>query len=143
MSFLVTNIASPDENLQVVKNEQTFTQGKQVINLYPGDATIVDSSSDALRAFETASKVSIVDYAGEGEMFVYMSAASSGGAASEAMVVTGLLATDKILSIDQAIAGANDVAYTEFSGQVDDGLNIAWTGDPGAGAIMKITVLKA
>ena len=144
MSYLVTNIASPNENIQVVQNEQTFNKGKRVITLGPSEFTTIDAVSDALQAFADASRVSIVDVAGKGEVFIYTSDASAGGAASEAMTFTGLSTDDEILSVDQSTGGAGAGNVIDSYGtHVDDGLTITWDADPGAGAIIKLTVLKA
>jgi len=73
----------------------------------------------------------------------YGSAASAGGGASEALVVTGLAVGDTILSVSQRVAGANNTAITAFNTLIADGLTIEWTADPGAGAEVDVLVLKA
>ena len=70
----------------------------------------------------------------------YLSDAGSGGAASEAMTVTGLKASDKILSVTQETEGAGvGKTMIAHSTLVADGLTIKWDADPGAGA--KVLVL--
>ena len=75
----------------------------------------------------------------DGDVNTYTSAASAGGAASEAMTFTGLLATDVVLSVDQSVAGAGKTIIG-FNTQVADGLTIVWDADPGAGAVVVLTV---
>ena len=77
----------------------------------------------------------------DGDVNTYTSAASAGGAASEAMTFTGLLATDVVLSVDQSVAGAGaGKTIIGFNTQVADGLTIVWDADPGAGAVVVLTV---
>lgn len=70
------------------------------------------------------------------------SAAGDGGSASESMTFAGLKADDTILAVHQVTAGANDLAITEWSSQADDTLTVAWTGDPGAGAVVRVVVAR-
>jgi hypothetical protein len=76
-------------------------------------------------------------------LVVLDSAAGAGGAASEAMVVTGLLATDTILSVVQMTKGANNLPLLGFSGLAADELTAVWSADPGAGAVIKVLVKRA
>ena len=71
-------------------------------------------------------------------VFKLSSAAAAGGAASEALTVTGLLANDEILAVSQRVAGASNTAVTGFNTQIADGLTVEWTADPGAGAIVDV-----
>ena len=68
-----------------------------------------------------------------------LSAASAGGAASESLTVSGLLATDTILAVSQSVAGANGTAVSAFGAPGAGSLSVTWTGDPGVGA--KVLVL--
>ncbi len=106
-------------------------QGGQ--NLYLGGR---DNSkkilSGLLRELQELANVAVLD-----------SDAGAGGGASEAMTVTGLLATDEVLSVSQSVAGGNDLAMTAYNTQVEDGLTVEWTADPGAGAVVKVLVRRA
>lgn len=73
----------------------------------------------------------------------YTSAAGIGGGATEAMVVTGLLGTDTILSVSQSVPGANSLPLLGFNTLGADTLTGVWSADPGAGAVIVVTVLKA
>jgi len=73
----------------------------------------------------------------------FASDAGGGGAAFEALDVPGLKATDEILAVTQRVAGANDLAMTEYNTQDDDLLTVAWTADPGAGAEVDVLVRRA
>lgn len=75
-------------------------------------------------------------------ILAFSSNASVGGAASEALTVTGLLASDTILAVSQQTAGANNTAITSFSGLVNNGLTVGWTADPGAGAVVLVTIQR-
>jgi hypothetical protein len=71
------------------------------------------------------------------------SAASAGGAASEALTVTGLAADDVILAVTQRVKGANGTATIAWNTQAANALTVEWTANPGAGAIVDVLVLKA
>jgi hypothetical protein len=74
---------------------------------------------------------------------VYSAAASAGGAATEALTVTGLGASDVVLAVTQKTPGANDLPLLGWSTQIADGLTGIWSADPGAGAVVEVLVLKA
>lgn len=74
---------------------------------------------------------------------VYTSSAGSGGAATEAMTLTGLGASDTILAVHQKTDGANNLPLLGWSTQADDSLTGIWSADPGAGAVIVVVVLKA
>ena len=73
----------------------------------------------------------------------YTSSAGAGGAATEAMVVTGLAAGDTILSVSQKTKGANNLPLLGHTTQAANALTCVWSADPGAGAVVIVTVLKA
>lgn len=70
------------------------------------------------------------------------SAASSGGAATEALTVTGLATTDTILSVSQKDKGANSTALIGYSTVITNGLTGIWTGNPGANAVLQVIVQR-
>jgi len=74
---------------------------------------------------------------------VYTSTAGAGGAATEAMVLTGLAASDVILSVSQKTKGANNLPLLGWSTQAANALTGVWSADPGAGAVITVLVLKA
>lgn len=73
---------------------------------------------------------------------VVLSDASAGGASSEILTVTGLLATDTIISVSQQTPGGNNTAVTGWSGQADNALTVQWTANPGANAVVAVAVLR-
>jgi hypothetical protein len=75
----------------------------------------------------------------------YDSAASAGGAATETLTVTGLAAADTILAVSQKTKGANGTAIIKWTdtSRTADQLAVEWTGNPGAGAVIRVLVLKA
>lgn len=73
----------------------------------------------------------------------YTSSAGAGGAATEAMVLTGLAAADEILSVHQKTKGANSLPLLGWSTQAANALTGIWSADPGANAVIVVLVRKA
>jgi len=74
---------------------------------------------------------------------VYTSTAGAGGAATEAMTLTGLAAADTILAVHQKTKAANNLPLLGWSTQAANALTGIWSADPGAGAVVVVVVLKA
>ena len=74
---------------------------------------------------------------------VYTSSAGAGGAATEAMTLTGLAAADTILAVHQKTKGANNLPLLGWSTQAANALTAVYSADPGAGAVIVVVVLKA
>jgi len=72
----------------------------------------------------------------------FTSTAGTGGSASEAMVVTGLLASDTIIAVTQKTAGANSLPMLGYSVQANNSLTITWSADPGAGSVILVSVKR-
>jgi hypothetical protein len=72
----------------------------------------------------------------------FTSAAGAGGAATEALVVTGLLATDTILAVSQSVKGANSLPLLGFNTPAANALTGVWSANPGAGSVIVVTVLR-
>lgn len=77
------------------------------------------------------------------KIFTFNSTASVGGAATEVMTLTGLLATDTILAVTQSVKGAANLPLLGYNTQAVNALTAVWSATPGAGAIIKVTVLRA
>lgn len=73
----------------------------------------------------------------------FTSAAGVGGAATEAMTLTGLAAADEILAVTQKTKGANSLPLLGWSTQAANALTGIWSADPGAGAVIEVLVRKA
>lgn len=73
----------------------------------------------------------------------YTSSAGAGGAATEAMVLTGLAAADTILALHQKTPGANNLPLLGSTTLAANALTCVWSADPGAGAVVVVTVRKA
>jgi hypothetical protein len=73
------------------------------------------------------------------------SSAGAGGAATEAMVVTGLglAAADTIIGVTQKTKGANNLPLLGYTTQAANALTCVWSADPGAGAVVQVSVLRA
>lgn len=74
---------------------------------------------------------------------VYTSSAGAGGAATEAMTLTGLAAADTILAVTQKTKGANNLPLLGYTTQAANALTCVWSADPGANAVVQVLVLKA
>lgn len=91
---------------------------------------------------------SLQDASRAGAVTAILSAASAGGAATETYTVTGLLTTDTILAVTQAVDGAGAavgiISYGNASGNAAaaDALAVVYNADPGAGAKVKVAVLR-
>lgn len=70
------------------------------------------------------------------------SSVGAGGAATEVMVVTGLLSTDTILSVSQKTKGANSLPLLGFNTQANNALTAVWSADPGAGSVILVAVKR-
>lgn len=75
-------------------------------------------------------------------ILVLTSAASVGGAATEALTVTGLLTSDTIIAVSQSVPGANSLPLLGFNTQTTNHLTAVFSADPGAGAIIKIAIKR-
>jgi len=73
----------------------------------------------------------------------YNSSASTGGAATETLTVTGLGATDEILAVTTVTAGALAASLRAIGAQAANSLQVTFTANPGAGAVVRVLVLKA
>lgn len=77
------------------------------------------------------------------KILTFDSAAGTGAAATEAMTVTGLLATDRILAVTQSVKGANNLPLLGYNTQAANTLTGVWSAAPGAGTVIKVTVFRA
>jgi len=89
------------------------------------------------------STASRVELGSELDIRVYESTAGAGGAATEAMVLTGLAAADTILSVSQKTKGANNLPLLGWTTQAANALTAVWSANPGAGSVIIVTVKKA
>jgi len=72
----------------------------------------------------------------------YLSAVSVGGGAAEAYTITGLLATDTIMSVTP-VATTNSEYILGHGTLINDGLTVTYSGDPGANSQVRVTVKRA
>lgn len=75
-------------------------------------------------------------------IIVLTSSAGAGGGATEAMVLTGLLVSDTIVSVVQKTPGANSLPLLGYSTQAANALTGIWSADPGAGAVIVVSVRR-
>lgn len=72
----------------------------------------------------------------------FTSSPGAGGAATEAMTVTGLLATDTILAVSQSVQGANSLPLIGYNTLANNSLTGVWSADPGAGSVIVVSVKR-
>lgn len=110
------------------------------------DIQVAAESFDGVDGTSIAGKAQ-VDASG-GSVLSILSAVSAGGNATETMTVTGLLTTDDILAVTQAVDGAGAatgiLAYGNATGQAaaNNALSVTWNADPGAGARVKVGISR-
>lgn len=75
-------------------------------------------------------------------ILVFTSTATVGGAASEAVTVTGLLSTDTILSVSQKTGGGAALPILGWSTQVNGGITVIYSADMGSGAVVLVAVKR-
>jgi len=144
---LTYTAVNTDTDLDIGDDSGTFWTAAKADATYGAMAT--NALSHIQKIVANADSLSLVGgldaYAKEGADYtyhVYTSAASSGGGASETMTVTGLAATDTVLSVTQSTKGANNTAVTGWSGLALNAIDIDWTADPGAGAKVDVLVRR-
>lgn len=92
---------------------------------------------DPVSAQDAATKVYV-----DNKVLVYTSSASAGGAATEVMTLTGILATDTILAVSQSVKGANSLPLLGFNTLGNNALTAVWSADPGANAVIIVHVKR-
>ena len=118
---------------KVADGKLVVTTGSMPARLYTAANTVI--SNEQPESGQVLAEVN--------KFVAYDSAASAGGAASEALTVTGLLTTDTILAVSQKTKGANGTAIINFGTLIADGLTVEYTADPGAGSIVTVLVKQA
>lgn len=73
---------------------------------------------------------------------VLTSAAGAAGSATPTLTLTGLKATDTIVSVQQKTKGANNLPLLGWTTQADNALTCVYSADPGAGCVVVVTVLR-
>jgi hypothetical protein len=73
---------------------------------------------------------------------ILISSASVGGASTEILNIPTLLATDAIVAVTQKTAGANNLPLLGWSTQVAGHITGIWSADPGAGAVLLVTIVR-
>lgn len=76
-------------------------------------------------------------------IFALDTAASLGGAATEAVTLTGALSTDSILGVSQKVKGANSTALNGFNTLIDNGITLSWTANPGANSVATVLLQRS
>lgn len=133
--------------------ELAVTAANSDTSLDLATASASDSDAAALKTFLSridaffapAYVPGLVAVDGSNQIIKYDSAASAGGGATETLTVTGVLAADEILAVTQRTKGANSVALVAWTdtGRSNNQLAVEWTGNPGAGAVLRVLTRKA
>lgn len=82
---------------------------------------------------------------GSGSILILDSTPTVGGAVAEAVIVTGLLTTDTILSVTQRIQGSATRTSLPFIGWntvINGGLTAEWVADPGPNAVLRVAIKR-
>lgn len=122
---------------------------RTIVREFDSTATAGGSASQALTVtglLDTDTILSVTQkVAGTGvaEVLTFASAASAGGGATEALTVTGLAASDTLLAATLKTKGANAAYLTGYSIAGANSLTAVFSADPGAGAVVQVTVLRA
>lgn len=104
-----------------------------------GDNTVINFAVGGVKVAHIDSTGVVNDIGG---VKVFSSSAGAGGAATEVMVVTGLLSTDTLLSVSQKTKGANSLPLLGFNTQANNALTAVWSADPGAGSVILVAVKR-
>ncbi len=119
----------------------SITKGRQDNSAQRFENTVVPMSGTQgilIKQDEIIDKLNSV-----GDILTFTSSAGSGGAATEVMTLTGILATDTILAVSQSVDGAANLPLLGFNTLANDALTGVWSADPLAGAIIVVSVARA
>ena len=78
----------------------------------------------------------------DNKILVFTSTATTGGAAAEAVTVTGLLSTDTVLSVSPKTNGGANVPFVGWDTQINGGITVHYTADMGPGAVVLVAVKR-
>jgi len=120
------------------------------ILLYTGTATgtrgslkIQDGSEGTSgQVWTSTDTVGSGHWAAAAAILVFASTATVGGAASEAVTVTGLLSGDTILSVSQKTPGGAALPLLGWSTQITAGITVIYSADMGPGAVVLVAVKR-
>lgn len=134
-------------NKMLSNNHPNLPQTKTLI--IPPRQSVTVSDTEFARLKKPIPKDIRVTYVHEGvteDLLSYIttrdSVPSKGGNVNEIIEIPSLKASDKILSVCQRTPGWNEAAMIGFGGQDDGELEVMFDKDPGAGAIIRVAVLK-
>lgn len=105
-----------------------------------------EGSSNLNAGTNAPNKSSLVDILNQtrdsANILALTSDASAGGNATETMAVTGLKATDEVLSVSQKTAGAANLPLLGWSNVADNAIDCTWSADPLANAVVVVLVRR-
>jgi len=132
--------ANTDIDLDLSDSTGTFWTAAKADTTYGAMATKASASLTKIQAIATA--LNFIGGLNSGAGYCD-TAATSGGAVTETVTCSGLLATDKILAITQRVKGANSTALNAFVPSNDGYITLGWTADPGASSISRVQYLRS
>lgn len=136
---------------------KVYNNGSSVVSFFAGGVKRTISAGASLSISnqyitEIAAAISNLNAAGEsvsadfaddaGQVLAFTSGASAGGSQTETMTVTGLLASDTILSVDQKTDGSGGKTIIRYGTPASNALSVTWDADPGSGAVVVVTVKR-
>lgn len=134
-------ISASDTTLAAIQKLSGDVQNKtvltNVLTAFSSGAGAVTSADTVLGAFQK-----VVGNTQNKAILSFLSNASAGGAASEVFVVTGILATDTILSVSQSVKGTNSLPLLGYNTLAANALTGVYSADPGTAARIVVTVLR-
>lgn len=138
-SLIESAIGLKEEANELINAVQSGENGVSAVNSIAGAVTIVAGSN--ISVTPSGQNITIATPT-QPSILRFNSSAGAGGAATEAMVVTGLLASDTILSVSQKTPGANSLPLLGWSTQANNSVTAIWSADPGAGSVILVAVKR-
>ncbi len=75
-------------------------------------------------------------------ILVFASTATAGSNPTETVAVTGVLATDTLLSVSQSVPGMNNLPLIGFNTLANNAITLVYSADPGSGAVVLVSVKR-
>lgn len=106
------------------------------------NALLPDQTSNSGKFLTTNGTVASWAASGGFSLLVFESTPVGAGAADAVLTVTGLLATDTIISVSQKVRGATTAALIGWDTQVNNSITGHWSADPGGLATVLVAVKR-
>ena len=141
-NLYITSIFDGANQLAIDVNNRTLTQANGTPSIsWQGGVDINGQRLSSVLNPTFAQDAATKNYV-DNKILVFTSTATVGGAASEAVAVTGLLASDTILSVSQKTGGGAALPILGWSTQVNNGITLIYSADMGSGAVVLVAVKR-